>query len=78
MDHPTFSYLVQRREQGETFWKSISSWLEGDGRLVDERVLSDTGYQYKIKVKNKIGVMGNSAVNNIDPVYSGMGDIRGD
>lgn len=68
MDHPKFSCLIQRREQGETFWKSISSWLKGQNRFIDEGVHSNTGYQYQIKVKNKMGFIENSTVSNIDPI----------
>lgn len=64
---PTFSYLVEKREVDSAFWNLVTPWLKGEGRYVDKDVSPDTGYEYRIRVRNLIGNVGVGRIEIISP-----------
>lgn len=55
---PVESYIVERREKSEKDWHTVGQVpAEGDGvhKLVDDKVVEDKEYYYRVKAVNKAG-----------------------
>uniref|UniRef100_A0AC34GPF1 Twitchin n=1 Tax=Panagrolaimus sp. ES5 TaxID=591445 RepID=A0AC34GPF1_9BILA len=55
---PIESYIVERREKSEKDWNTVGTVpAEGDGvhKLVDDKVVEDKEYYYRVKAVNKAG-----------------------
>jgi hypothetical protein len=63
-----FSYLIQKRVIGYMRWTSDTSWLKGENRYIDKNVLPDTGYEYRIKIKNLAGSIALSEILTLDAI----------
>jgi len=66
--NPKFSYLIQKRVIGYIRWMSDTSWLKGENRYIDKNVLQDTGYEYRIKIKNLAGSIALSEILSLDAI----------